>query len=699
MKTMKWLATLCACTIGVFGMVLSPAGAEPLSIIGFETGGGMAFEGATVDNYYTLEFAPTLTGPWTNWGSVCEQAITGKVMSLPSPFFYRIKQTDSSAFPPYAPAANIPGSMLADGAITSDKMADSAVDLGGPAVTGTIPDARISTNVALLNGNQTFSGANVFNTGLYFGSSVLSGGGSIELGDSLVAGTPFIDFHYGTGAAEDFNVRLINQSSNLLRLQGDFAVSGDLYAEKVGIGTGTPAEALEVVGTVKATTFSGIGAELNGIDVFANSGFSYGLDRMSLQFNGRTGAVMCASSGMDLLEHPTYGSGWLQFCTSPYTGTVGFAPICRMTIDPIGQVGIGTETPAATLEVAGPTLLNGGNANLGPTADLSYLRNSAKMLLCWNLSGGAGEADFIMNRRDGATGGYDFYEMGNDGVLARLLSLNTNGVALGWGADASAPGTTSAGLAVGNNAHSGGNGGVAIGPGASAFWGCLALGSGASAQGNIGEAIAVGSGASASGAESMAIGYGAKATTTNATAIGYGTTNNIANSTRIRGNLYIDGGSKIYTNGFFGSSSWGVKAFTIDHPLDPQNKILRHFCLEGPEVWNVYAGNVQLVAGKAVVQLPDYYAALNKSGSEIYDLTAVGAQADLWIAQEVAGNAFVVSGDQDVKVSWTIKVLRNDPAAIEDLKNRPVEQLKSELKPGQEAAENQAMNADASTMK
>jgi hypothetical protein len=32
-----------------------------------------------------------------------------------------------------------------------------------------------------------------------------------------------------------------------------------------------------------------------------------------------------------------------------------------------------------------------------------------------------------------------------------------------------------------------------------------------------------------------------------------------------------------------------------------------------------------------------------------------------------------------MKVSRTIKVLRNDPGCLEDLKQRPVEQLKSEI--------------------
>jgi len=52
--------------------------------------------------------------------------------------------------------------------------------------------------------------------------------GGFELGDSMSdRGTPFVDFHYGSGRVEDFNVRLINESDRWLVVQGgNFAVEG-----------------------------------------------------------------------------------------------------------------------------------------------------------------------------------------------------------------------------------------------------------------------------------------------------------------------------------------------------------------------------------------------------------------------------------------------------------------------------------------
>ncbi|MCI0539506.1 MAG: hypothetical protein L0Z50_30210 [Verrucomicrobiales bacterium] len=46
-------------------------------------------------------------------------------------------------------------------------------------------------------------------------------GGCIELGDSQTpGGLPFIDFHYGTGSAQDYNVRLQNDSNGALSFYG-----------------------------------------------------------------------------------------------------------------------------------------------------------------------------------------------------------------------------------------------------------------------------------------------------------------------------------------------------------------------------------------------------------------------------------------------------------------------------------------------
>lgn len=140
------------------------------------------------------------------------------------------------------------------------------------------------------------------------------------------------------------------------------------------------------------------------------------------------------------------------------------------------------------------------------------------------------------------------------------------------------------------------------------------------------------------------------------------------------------------------NSKYTTKAFTIDHPVDPVNKVLRHFCMEGPQVWNVYAGNAKLRNGRAIVYLPDYYTKLNKVGSEVYQLTAVGDFANLFVAEKVSDNLFLIKGDKNVEVSWNIKVLRGDKACEEDLEKRPIEQAKQDMSKSQLIFENWQAN-------
>jgi len=54
-------------------------------------------------------------------------------------------------------------------------------------------------------------------------------GGSIELGDSLAASAfPYVDFHFGVSANQDFNVRLINDANGQLTLSGNQQITGNL---------------------------------------------------------------------------------------------------------------------------------------------------------------------------------------------------------------------------------------------------------------------------------------------------------------------------------------------------------------------------------------------------------------------------------------------------------------------------------------
>jgi hypothetical protein len=121
-------------------------------------------------------------------------------------------------------------------------------------------------------------------------------------------------------------------------------------------------------------------------------------------------------------------------------------------------------------------------------------------------------------------------------------------------------------------------------------------------------------------------------------------------------------------------------SFKIDHPLDPANKYLCHSFVESPDMKNVYDGVVVLDRkGKAEIDLPDWFSALNKDFR--YQLTAIGAPGpNLYIAEEISDKTTtnysssnnnnnnnsrfkIAGGASGMKVSWQVTGIRKDPWA------------------------------------
>ena len=135
-----------------------------------------------------------------------------------------------------------------------------------------------------------------------------------------------------------------------------------------------------------------------------------------------------------------------------------------------------------------------------------------------------------------------------------------------------------------------------------------------------------------------------------------------------------------------GNLSKASGSFKIDHPLDPTNKFLYHSFVESPDMMNIYNGNALLDEnGKATVQLPDWFGALNKNFR--YQLTPIGASGpDLFVAEEVQNNSFKIAGGKPgMKVSWMVTGVRQDayaeknPIRVEEIK--PVEERGTYLYP------------------
>jgi len=132
----------------------------------------------------------------------------------------------------------------------------------------------------------------------------------------------------------------------------------------------------------------------------------------------------------------------------------------------------------------------------------------------------------------------------------------------------------------------------------------------------------------------------------------------------------------------------GTKSFLIDHPTDPTNKNLRHYCSEGPAPTNVYHGRVTTGSdGTAWVRLPDYFQDVNKDPD--YQLTVIDASDDFVLAKvikEVRDNKFQIrTSKARVTVCWEVKATRNDrwvqATGFSDIEEKPASEKGKYLVP------------------
>jgi hypothetical protein len=379
------------------------------------------------------------------------------------------------------------------------------------------------------------------------------------------------------------------------------------------------------------------------------------------------------------------------------TSTIGDSTVFE---DKFGKVGIGTDSPSSTLTVAGMIQTTMGGYKF-PDGTVQTSAFSAGQVVS-SLNGLKGDLTLAAGPNIAVTPSGNTLTISASGVLTAVehdqtlrgngtagspLGLavplifagdvsNGNGVITVTNIAAGGPALFSVGGAAnstigggsgllslggtGNDASPGGNG--LVGFGGSATTGSGGTGGsligGVSTAGNGGDGLfavgALGVGVGKKGGRGIVAipGGGAGGATA-------GLAGDFLGDVEISGNLSKGGGS-----------------FKIDHPLDPENKYLYHSFVESPDMKNIYDGNVTTDEnGEAVVQLPDWFEALNKDFR--YQLTVLGAFAQAIVAQKVKGNRFIVKTSvPGVEVSWQVTGIRKD--AYAEKHRIPVEVTKAE---------------------
>ena len=121
-----------------------------------------------------------------------------------------------------------------------------------------------------------------------------------------------------------------------------------------------------------------------------------------------------------------------------------------------------------------------------------------------------------------------------------------------------------------------------------------------------------------------------------------------------------------------GTLTAATKNFRINHPLDPEHRLLIHACLEGPENAVYYRGQGRLEGGLARVELPDYFEALARPEGRTVILTSCCEENEpisVLAASGIVNGAFNVRAADDRNPRqlfyWEVKAVRADVEPLE----------------------------------
>lgn len=344
-----------------------------------------------------------------------------------------------------------------------------------------------------------------------------------------------------------------------------------------------------------------------------------------------------ASDGSNYLG-PTNGA---PLVVKTQAGPKG-GPLERLRVTPQGRVGVGTKAPEARLDARAtePIAVSGTTSSADDTVARAGVKGSAT---------GSGETFGVWGLSDEGVGVYaegGAYGVFADGALTGVRgggrvegtvgSGRTGVLGYGWRTDRSTHDVTGVVGTVDDASEEGPGGDHGV-------WG---IGGETAAVRGDGRIALMGRGDI----------YGLLATALDDSGLTFG--------------VYASAGSPQGYAGWFqgevfvnGTLAKTAGAFQIDHPLDPENRWLRHSFVESPDMLNVYDGTVVLdEAGEAEVRLPSYFTALNRDPR--YQLTCVGGHAPVYVADRVRDGRFRIAGGRPgLEVSWQVTGVRRDDYA------------------------------------
>ena len=390
----------------------------------------------------------------------------------------------------------------------------------------------------------------------------------------------------------------------------------------VGIGTSTPSQLLTLSSDFSSSPTGNIRLAKTGTNTAG--GGSY------IQFDTSTSASdnnLCARIE-GIRSSANNGSSELIFKTTHTPSSS--QSVERVRITSVGNVGIGTSTPAAKLTVGGSPTVGVPAIDVSPYA--ASVGNTSDIVLSPN---GVVAASTSINHVVGSSGhiawhtGASTPQGGISGATERMRINSSGNIGLG---------TTTPSTRL--DVHATGANGINLGVDSS--------NSGLSGRlfftnGTTGKSTAIFN-------ISNNLGFYTSATPNSSS----GTQRMIITDA---GNVGIGTSSPAYKLEVNGSFAATTKSFVIDHPTKPDHK-LRYGSLEGPE-------NGVYVRGKLVnsnvIELPDYWAGLVDEDSITVQLTALGSKQELWVA-DIKDNKIYVEGvvGKPIKCFYFVQAERKD---------------------------------------